>query len=146
MDERVSRVLDGIDDFGKLAQFEVNLRHGNAMTEEVEAALNARAANLSRSLIAKRTGLDLAHLTNAEERIVEAVAKYVGVMKRRGKDATRTLLQLRNRGLIESVETAVAKAKPTQGFQVLKDEDLEELSYEQIILDHPDEFSERAAW
>jgi hypothetical protein len=37
-------------------------------------------------------------LSPAEEKFVQAVAEYVGVMKREGKDATRTFLQLRNRG------------------------------------------------
>ena len=146
MDERIARTLNNISDFERLAQFEINARSQNAITDEVAEAIKARSAYLGRTLIAARTGLDLSDLTPAEQRIVEAVSEYVGVMKRKGKDATRTLLQLRNRGLIESAETAVAKAKPTQGFQVLKDENLKDLSYEQIILDHPEEFSLRAAW
>ncbi|WP_455186625.1 hypothetical protein, partial [Azospirillum palustre] len=146
MDERIARVLPKINNFKQLAWFEENVRHQNALTEEVAAAIKARSAHLGRSLIAARTGLDLTNLTPAEERIVEAVSEYVGVMKRRGKDASRTFLQLRNRSLIESAETAVARSKPTQGFQTLKDEDLEDLSYEQIILDHPEEFSPRAVW
>lgn len=146
MDERIAKVLRSINDFERLAQFEVNLQRQNALTDEVAAAIKARSAHLGRSLIAVRTGLDLTNLTPAEERIVEAVSEYVGVMKRQGKDASRTFLQLRNRGLIESAETAVARSKPTQGFQTLKDEDLEDLSYEQIILDHPEEFSPRAVW
>jgi predicted HNH restriction endonuclease len=146
MDERIGRVLRTIDDFERLAQFEENIRRQHAMTPEVEAALTTKAATLSHRIIADRTGLDLTQLTPAEERIVQAVAEYIGLMKRRGKDAPRTLMQLKRRGFIESAEVAVAKAKPTQGFQVLKEEDLEDLSYEQIILDHPDEFSQRAAW
>jgi predicted RNA-binding protein with PUA-like domain len=146
MDERIARTLNNINDFEHLAQFEINAGRKNAITDEVAEAIKARSAYLGRKLIAARTGLDLSDLTAAEQRIVEAVSKYVGVMKRKGKDATRTLRQLHNRGLIESAETAVAKARPTQGFQVLKDENLEDLSYEQIILDHPEEFSLRAAW
>lgn len=102
--------------------------------------------HLGRNLIVERTGIDLSNLTPAEERIVEAVSEYVAVKKRDGKNAARTLVQLQNRGLIEAAETAVSKAKPTQGFVTFKEEDLEGLSYEQIILDHPEEFSPRARW
>ncbi len=54
--------------------------------------------------------------------------------------------QLRNWGLIGAAEAAVSRAKPTQGFQALADANLADLSYEQIIVDHPDEFSPRALW
>jgi hypothetical protein len=139
MDERIVKGLSKIGDFRGLAQFEVNVRSQNAMTDQVGAAIKARSAYLARPLIIQRSGIDLTNLTAAEERIVEAVSEYVGVMKRQGKDTTRTFLQLRNRGLIEAAEAAVSRSKPTQGYQVLKDEDLEELSYEQIVLDHPEE-------
>ena len=146
MDERIARTIRSIGSIEALAQFEKNARDRNALDDEVRDAIRRRSADLGRTLIAQRTGLDLTDLSPAEEKIVQAVAEYVGVMKREGKDATRTLLQLRNRGLLNSAETAVAKAKPTQGFQTLADEDLVDLSYEQIILDHPDEFSARAHW
>ncbi|SEP49914.1 EVE domain-containing protein [Rhodospirillales bacterium URHD0017] len=146
MDERISKVLATIDDFERLEQFEVNVRRQKANTSEVEAAIKARAAYLARTLITERTGIALANLTSAEEGIVQAVSEYVGVMKHKGKDATRTLLQLKNRGLIGAAEAAVSKARPTQGFQTLNEEGLEDLSYEQIILDHPEEFSPRATW
>jgi hypothetical protein len=45
--------------------------------------------------VAERTGLNLTNLTPAEEKIVEAVSEYAAMMKREGKDATRTLLQVR---------------------------------------------------
>ena len=67
-------------------------------------------------------------------------------MKKDEKDATRTLIQLRNRGLIGAAEAAVSRSTPTQGFQTLADADLVDLSYEQIIVDHPEEFSLRAIW
>jgi len=53
---------------------------------------------------------------------------------------------LANRGFIEAAEVAVSKLKPTQGFEVLEEADLSALSFEQIIVDHPDEFSPRARW
>lgn len=80
------------------------------LTDEIKEAIRVRSADLGRALISERTGLDLTDLSPAEKEIVQAVSEYVGVMKRQGKDATRTLLQLRKRGLIEAAETAVAKS------------------------------------
>jgi hypothetical protein len=74
-----------------------------------------RSIELGLDLIAARTGLDLSDLSPAEEKIVRAVSEYVGVKKRTGSDATRTFIQLRNRGLIGAAEAAVAHSKPTQG-------------------------------
>jgi predicted HNH restriction endonuclease len=56
------------------------------------------------------------------------------------------LEQLRNRQLIGAAEAAVAKSKPTRGYETLVDADLEDLSYEQIVVDHPFEFTPRALW
>lgn len=133
-------------DFGKLEAFETNIRKGNALTPDVEQALKAKYAELGRFLVSQRTDLELEGLNPAEEKIVEAVAKYVGLQKRDGKTANRTFQMLANRGLIEAAEVSVSKAKPTQGFEVLEDADLADLSFEQIIVDHPEEFSPRALW
>lgn len=146
VDERLARIIRGIATFEDLAQFEKNAERRGAIDAEVRQAIKARSTELGRALIRERTSLDLTDLTSAEEKIVEAVSEYVGVMKRRGKDATRTFMQLRNRGLTDAAEAAVAKLRPTQGFQTLADADLAALSYEQIIVDHPDEFSARALW
>jgi hypothetical protein len=96
--------------------------------------------------VSQRTGLELESISPAEEKIVEAVAKYVGLQKRNGKPANRTFQMLANRGLIEAAEVSVSKSKPTQGFVVLEDADHAELSFEQIIVDYPEEFSPRALW
>jgi hypothetical protein len=48
--------------------------------------------------------------------------------------------------LIGAAEASVVKSQPTQGFTALADADREDLSYEQIVVDHPDEFSPRALW
>lgn len=146
MDDTIRRALKSVNDFEQLAQLESNIVRRNALTDEVAAAIKQRSGDLGRQLIAQRTGRDLTNLTPAEEHIVEAVAVYVGVKKRQGNDASRTFLQIKNRGFIEAAETAVANKIPTQGFTALKEEDREDLSYEQIILDHPEEFSLRAAW
>ena len=72
------------------------------------------------------------------------MSEYLAIKQREGSNANRTLDQLRNRGLIEAAETAVSKSRPTQGYETLHREDLDDLSYEQIVIDHPEEFSARA--
>jgi hypothetical protein len=121
VDERLARIIRSIATFEDLAQFEKNAEQRGALDVEVGQAIKARSAELGRALIRDRTGLDLTDLTPAEEKIVQAVSEYVGVMKRQGKDATRTFIQLRNRGLTDAAEAAVAKLKPTQGYQTLAD-------------------------
>lgn len=146
MDERLARIIRNISTFEDLAQFERNADQRKALDADLREAIKSRSAELGRTLITQRTGIELNELSPAEEKIVQAVSEYVGVMKHEGKDATRTFIQLKNRGLIDAAETAVAKLKPTQGYQTLADADLENLSYEQIIVDHPEEFSARALW
>ncbi len=133
-------------DFEKLDILEQNIRKNDALSADVESALRGQYASLGRELVASRTNLDMDDLSDAEEKIVEAVARYVGLQKREGKTANRTFRMIANRGLIEAAEISVMKSKPTQGFEVLEEADLEELSFEQIIVDHPDDFSPRALW
>lgn len=146
MEERIARTIREIETLDRLTTFENNVRQRNALTDELKAAINARAIDIGRAFVEQKTGLDLSHLSPAEEKIVQAVSEYVSVKKREGKPATRTINQLSNRGLIDAAEAAVSRSRPTQGFQTLADEDLVDLSYEQIVVDHPDEFSPRAIW
>lgn len=144
MEDRIERAIGNLSSFSDLAQMEANIAKKNALTASVQDAVRRRSTDLGRRMIEKHTGLDLSNLTVAEEKIVRAVSEYVGVMKRRGKHAARTMLQLKNRGLRGAAEAAVSQSKPTQGYRTLAEEDLKELSYEQIIVDHPGEFSARA--
>lgn len=146
MAKSVLEIISNVPDFERLERLESNIRQNNALTPEIERAIRTKYAQLGRADVAMRTGLNLDELTPAEERIVEALARYVGLMKRDGKTATRTFQMLTKRGLIEAAEVSVSKSKPTQGFEVLEEADLLALSFEQIILDHPDEFSPRAQW
>ncbi|ANM18244.1 PUA-like domain-containing protein [Rhizobium sp. N541] len=146
MDEQITRLIGKIADFEKLATFEKNARRQGRLNAEIQAAIKVRAGELGRTLISQRTQLNLSELTPAEEGIVQAVAEYVGIKKHQGRNASRTFSQLKNRGLIGAAEEAVSHAKTTAGFQTLADQNLSELSYEQIIVDHPTEFSPRALW
>lgn len=132
--------------YDKLRIIEANITKQGAMTPAVEAAIREHYGALARQVVAEKAAIKLENLTPAEEKIVLAVAEYVGLMKRDRKTASRTFQQLKNRGLIGAAEAAVSRAKPTQGFTMLNEADRADLSYEQIILDHPDEFSERALW
>lgn len=146
MDQRLSQAIRTRASLRDLAQLEDNIRRQGQLTEDVRAALDERSGELARGVVAERTGLDLRNLSAAEEKIVRATAKYVGIKIRSGTNANRTLMQIRSHGLIGAAEAAVSRATTTLGFQTLTDEGLSELSYEQIVVDHPEEFSERAVW
>lgn len=146
MDERILRSLKTVDNFGSLIQLQKNALEKMVFDEETTAAFKERGESIARRIIADRTGIDLSKLTPAEEKIVRAVSEYLAIKMREGSNANRTLQQLRNRGLIEAAEIAVSKSKPTQGYETLHLQNLDELSYEQIVIDHSEEFSPRALW
>jgi len=146
MDERVSRSLKAVKDFKGLLQLEVNVRARVVFDDEIADAFKERGESIARGVISEQTGFDLTDLTPAEEKIVRAVSEYLAIKRREGSNANRTLDQIRNRGLIGAAETAVSKSRPTQGYETLHREDLDDLSYEQIVIDHPEEFSPRALW
>jgi len=98
VDERLARIIRNISTFEDLGQFEKNAEQRGALDADLRDAIRSRSAELGRTLITQRTGLDLSELSPAEEKIVQAVSEYVGVMKREGKDATRTFLQLKKPG------------------------------------------------
>jgi lysophospholipase L1-like esterase len=129
MEERIARIIGNLGSLEDVVQFEANARDRNALTDEIKEALKARSIELGRMLIAAKTGLDLSDLSRAEEIIVQTAAEYVAIKEREGSNANRTLLQLRNRGLIEAAETSVAKSKPTQGFETLADADREGIAF-----------------
>lgn len=146
MDERLSKIISTIKSWEDLKSFEFNAAERNQLTEELTLAINKRATTLAAQIISEKTGLDLTDLSPAEEKIVQVVSDYVSIMKKQGKYPGRTLEQLKNRGLIGSAEVSVCKYTPTLGFKNLADFNHEELSYEQIVLEHPTEFSQRAIW
>jgi hypothetical protein len=146
MAKSVLDTIANVPDFERLESLEANILRMEALTPDIEKAIKTKYAQLGRAVIAARTGLNLEELTPAEERIIEATARYVGLRKRDGKSANRTLQMLANRGLIEAAEFCVSRITPTQGFEVLEEADLSVLSFEQIIVDHPEEFSPRARW
>lgn len=144
--ERTLRFLKTVSSLKDVAQMKTNAINAGRLTLELQAAFDARAAELGLDYLREKSGRSLDKLSLAEERITQAVAAYVGIKVRDGSNANRTIKAIRDHGLIGAAEIAVTNAKPTAGFQTLNDAGLSELSYEQIIVDHPEEFSSRALW
>ncbi len=146
MEERLVQTINNLKNWKDLTTFETNARERNQLTDEISNAIHTRLIALGRAFVSDKTELDLKNLSPAEERIIQAVSEYVGIMRKKGRYPSRTLAQLRNRGLIGAAESAVCKLQPTQGFQVHADAGLVSLSYEKIVVDHPNEFSPSAVW
>lgn len=146
MEERLRHAIASAASWAELKQLEQNINSRGACDEEVAVALRRRSTEIAIPFIHERTGLDLSALTPAERKIVDAVGEYVGILREQGRYPGRTLEQLKNRGLLGAAEAAVANRVPTQGFKTLAEANHEELSYERIVLEHPEEFSPRALW
>lgn len=146
MDDRLKRTIERIDSWDELEQLKANIASKGELSAEISTAIATRSTQLGVDFIAEKTGIDLVSLSPAENEIVRVVGEYVAIMRNEGKYPGRTLEQIRNRGLIGAAEASVSKAKPTQGYKTLLEADLADLSYEQIVVDHPEEFSARAIW
>ena len=146
MEASVARTIRSINDFDRLSTFEENARSRDLLSAEIKQAVDVRRAELGRDFVASKTGLQLDMLTPAEEMIVRAVGEYAAIKKRNGTNSGRTINQIKRIGLIAAAEASVMQSKTTQGFKTLDGEDLRQLSYEQIIVDNPQEFSARALW
>jgi predicted HNH restriction endonuclease len=146
MDEKIERVIRHTKTLKDLNQFEENAQKRNNLTPEIKDAITARMVELGKAEIAQRTGFDLENLSPAEEKIVKAASLYLALKKKKGTDAGYTIRQMKKQGFLDAAEISVSKRNPTQGYQELENADLSDLSYEQIVIDHPEEFSPRAMW
>lgn len=146
IDQRLERTIERITSWSELNQLEKNIKDRGGLNASVEAALTQRSTTLGIDYILHESGLIGAPLSQAEEKIIAAIGEYAAIFRREGKYPGRTLQQIKRRGLLDAAEISVCKKKPTRGFEVLADADLEDLSYERIVLDHPREFSARAIW
>lgn len=146
MDESVKRTIGNLENWEEIRQFKANAEARNRFTAEIGEALRRRSIELGKQLVATKTGLDFSELSPAEERIIEAVGEYAAIKAVRKSHASRTFIQIKNHGLLGAAEAAVCHNKPTAGFHELADAGHSDLSYEQIVVDHPDEFSPRALW
>lgn len=139
MHERILQIIQKTRNLEELTQLQSNARSQNVLSCAVSAAIRARSVELARDLLAGTTCLDVTDLSPAEEKLFQAVAVYAGLEKLEGRSPNRILREVVERGLLGVAEAAVAKAKPTDASQ-------RELRYDQIVVDHPKEFSPRALW
>jgi hypothetical protein len=146
IDERLERTIGRIKSWSELRQLEKNIKDRGALDAHVEAALTYHSTKLGIDYVLHETGLTGAPLSEAEGKIIAAVGEYAAILRREGKYPGRTLQQIKRCGLLDAAESSVCKRRPTKGYEVLADADLEDLSYERIVLDHPHEFSARAIW
>lgn len=110
MEERIARIINSISSLDELAQFETNVRDRNALTDEIKIAIKAKTVEFGRRLVSEKAGLNLIHLSPAEQKIVDTVGEFVALRRRQGKPTTRTFDQLRNHGLIGAAESAVSRS------------------------------------
>jgi predicted HNH restriction endonuclease len=146
MDEKIAKTIQVLKTWDEIRQLRENARARGRLDDALKAALRTRSTELGTALIAERTSIDVSDLDPAQAKIVEAISEYVGLAREQGRFPSRTLRQVRSRGLIDAAEAAVCRPKPTKGYETLVDADLEDLSFERIVLDHPEYFSPRASW
>jgi hypothetical protein len=85
--------------------------------------------------------------TEAEREALEAVFAYEEVLRiRNGKKtrAGRTWQMIARHGIIGAVERAVNRPTETQGYTALVETGLEDYAFENVIIRHPELFSESA--
>lgn len=146
MSEKALKYIKKAATWTELERVIANVTAQGQFTDDVSRAIQERSTDLGIEYVVDRTGLVYAELSPAEKKIVHAIGEYAALLHTEGKHPNRTLQQIKRRGLLDAAEAAVCKNKPSQGYQVLADAELEELSYEQIVLEHPEEFSSRAFW
>ena len=144
MSEKALRYVSKAASWAELETVALNVKAAGQVTDIVRNAINEHSIRLGVAYILERTEYQYDKLSPAERKIVRAVGEYAHLLHSEGKHPTRTIQQIRRFGLLGAAEASVCKSQPTQGFNALADAELKELSYEQIVLDHPDEFSTRA--
>jgi len=146
MSDRVANAVAKAKTWDDLLKIERNIEAHGLLDSDAKAALRQKATQFGREYLVQRANLASDVLTDAENRILDVIGEYWALQKRAGKPISRTLTQITNRGLLEAAETSVCRAKPTLGFQNLTDAGLDDLSYEKIVVEYPEEFSPRAIW
>ena len=146
MSENVIGRISQMGSINDLIKLETNIDRLEKRTPEVSKALEEQYAELGREYITTKIDLDITNLSPAENKVLYVLSRYAGIQRKNKKSITYALRGLENNGFLDAAEKAVIRSKPTKGYEVLLDEDLSELSYEQIIVDHPEEFSDRALW
>jgi len=133
MDERIARLKTPME----ARTFAKNAR------ERGHPDLEAQALQRAHELQAIQDG----HTSPAQQAIATALYAYEEEQTRlKGHTfrANRTRQMITNRGALQAAERMVLSQKPSQGYEVLEEAGLQELSFEAIIVRFPHEFSEHA--
>jgi hypothetical protein len=132
--------------WAELQTVTLNVQAQGEITDTVRSAIEERSDQFGVEYVLERTGHRYDELSVPEKKIVRAIGKYAALLHKQGKHPNRTLQQIRRLDLLGAAEAAVCKSQPSHGYQILAKAELEELSYEQIVLDYPDQFTPRALW
>jgi len=146
MDNKIQRYISNIKDWQSLKQQEKNLAAKALLDADAIAALNRQATLIGEAEVLDYLAEDTLRLDAVDRRIVQVIGQYLAIKRQRGSNAGRTLKQARDLGLIDAVEKSVCKNETTPGYDVLLEENRPDLTYEQIVVDYPQEFSARALW
>lgn len=132
MDERVARLKTPED----CEQFALNVQ---AKLPDLAQAARRRAVELRASAHGAETA--------AEREALAAVYAYERVLsKKNGKKvrASRTWQMIERHGIIEAVERAVKRPADPAGYTALAEMGMQDLSFESVVVRHPDAFSPEA--
>ena len=131
-----SEILGKLETPEECEQFGINVA-----TKYPELAL--KATRRAVQLRAQRKGAS----TLVEREAWEAAYAYESVLRNsRGKKvrATRTWQMIENHGILGAMERAVKRPDDAAGFMLLEKMGLTGLSFEEVVLRHPDSFSPQA--
>lgn len=133
MDEKIKK----IDTIEKCEIFAKNcVTHGR---EDLAEQARERVIQLKAEMYGAKSDI--------EREALEAIYAYEEVLAiKNGKKtrASRTWQMVERHGVIEALERAVNRTTETAGYNSLVDMGLEEYAFENVILRHPDLFSESA--
>ena len=85
--------------------------------------------------------------SDVERDCLAAIYAYEDVLSAKNSKktrATRTWQMIERHGIIEAFERSVKRRNNTSGYDALLEQGLEQFAYENVVLRHPDSFSEAA--
>ena len=128
MDDRVKRLKtpEDCESFAKNAQES----HPHLALEAHRRAVELRAAAYGAKTDAEREALEVVYA-------VEEVLSYKNHKKTR---ASRTWQSIKQHGILGTVERVVSRAKETDGYESLAEMGMEDLTFEAVVLRHPQLF------
>ena len=120
--------------------------------ECMQLAINCRDRNPDLARGARRRAIELraaAHdiRTDVELELLKAVYAYEEVLSEKNKrrtPASRTWQMIKRHGIVVAAERAVNRDIEATGYKVLAEMGLHDLTFESVIVCHPDKFSSEA--